>query len=160
MPICLVAAVSQNGCIGKDGRLPWHLPEDLTHFKQLTLGKIVLMGRKTWESLPPHVRPLPGRTNIVITRQADYPLPTDVERFASVNEAINAHRDQDICVIGGGEIYQQAIELADTLYITEIKQTVLGDTHFPTIDSETWHVIARDSHPGFAFVTYRHNLSP
>ncbi|MBP9762139.1 dihydrofolate reductase [Patescibacteria group bacterium] len=160
MPLCLIAAVSKNGCIGKDGRLPWHLPEDLARFKQLTLGKIVVMGRKTWESLPSDVQPLPGRTNIVITRQTDYHLPDGVLCYASLNEAIHAHREQDICIIGGGQIYQEAIELVDTLYITEVDQTVLGDTYFPTIDPETWHLVGKDQHSGFTFVTYRHNLSP
>src|SRR3989344_7248852 len=89
MSITLIAAISKNNVIGTEGRLPWHIPEDLKRFKTLTVGKVVLMGRKTWESIPEKFRPLPGRTNVVVTRQADFPLPEKTIRASSVEEALN-----------------------------------------------------------------------
>lgn len=152
--LSLIAGISQNNCIGKNGQLPWHIPEDLKHFREVTAGKIVLMGRKTWESLPEKFRPLPNRINIIITRQADYSTPTGVEIFDTIDEAMSAHREQEIIVIGGAEIYQQTIAHADRLYITHINQTVDGDAFFPTIDTTIWHETERLDHDGYSFVTY------
>ncbi|MDO8581476.1 MAG: dihydrofolate reductase [bacterium] len=154
--LALIAAIDQQNCIGKDGTLPWHIPEDLAHFKKLTEGKTVLMGRKTWESLPEKYRPLPNRTNIVITRQNDYALPAGVERYDSVNTAISAHPNKDIMVIGGGEIFTQTINKADTLYMTHVTQTVTACTaFFPSIDLTLWRETERDNRDGFSFVTYK-----
>ncbi|MBI4281579.1 dihydrofolate reductase [Candidatus Uhrbacteria bacterium] len=154
--IALIAAIDQQNCIGKDGTLPWHIPEDLAHFKKLTEGKTVLMGRKTWESLPEKYRPLPNRTNIVITRQNDYALPAGVERYDAVDAALVAHLNEDIMIIGGGEIFTQTIDRADTLYITNVNQTVTACTaFFPPIDLTLWHETERDDRDGFSFVTYK-----
>ncbi len=155
MTLSLIAAVAKNDCIGKDGKLPWHLPEDMAHFKQLTMGKIVLMGRKTWESIPEKFRPLPGRKNVVVTRQTNYAFPHDVAHYGSVEDALAAHQG-DIVVIGGAELYRQTIDKADTLFITHVDQEVDGDAFFPTIDSKIWRELEREAHDGFAFVTYKH----
>lgn len=155
MSLALIAAIAKNNCIGKDGKLPWHLPEDLKHFKELTVGKPVLMGRKTWESLPENVRPLPERVNIVITRQQNYPVPEGVKLYDNVMDAVLENPDEDIMVIGGGEIFRETIGLADTLYITHVDQTVDGQAFFPTIDPALWKETARENHEGYAFVTYK-----
>lgn len=155
MSICLVVAVSKNGCIGKSGTLPWYLPEDLARFRQLTLGKVVLMGRKTWDSIPEKFRPLPGRTSIVITRQTNLALPTEVERYSNISDALAAHQGQDIFIIGGAEIYRQTIDLADILYITHIHQIIEGDTFFPTIDSSIWEQVENIPYETHSFATYR-----
>lgn len=153
--ISLIAAITKNNCIGKSGTLPWYIPEDIQHFKQLTMGKTVLMGRKTWESLPAKFRPLPNRKNVVITRQKDYPVPDSVEVFHTVDDAILAHADRDIMVIGGAEIYSQTIDRADTLFITHVDRVVDGDAFFPTIDPGIWKETEGEDHVGFSFVTYK-----
>lgn len=150
--LTLIAAVSRNNCIGKNGAIPWRLPEDLKHFKNLTMGHVVIMGRKTWESLPEKFRPLPGRTNVVLTRQTDYPLPDGVERFGSLADAVAAH--PDAFVMGGAEIYAQAMPLAHRLELTRVDQGVDGDAFFPPIDGQEWTEVAREDHEGFSFVTY------
>ncbi len=152
--LSLIAGISQNNCIGLNGQLPWHIPEDLKHFREITAGKTVLMGRKTWESLPEKFRPLPNRTNIIITRQTDYTVPTGVEVYATIGEATTKHPNEEIMVIGGAEIYKQTIEQANTLYITHINQTVVGDAFFPEIDLNVWKETERGDHEGFSFVTY------
>lgn len=156
--IALIAAIAKNNCIGKDGTLPWHIPEDLAHFKKLTERKTVLMGRKTWESLPKKYRPLPNRTNIVITRQNDYALPGGVLRYDSVDTALAAHPNEDIMIIGGGEVFTQTINKADTLYMTHVNQTVTACTaFFPPINLTLWCETERDDRGGFSFVTYKKN---
>ncbi len=153
--VTLVAAVARNGCIGRDGGLPWRIPEDLQRYRRITMGKVVVMGRKTWESIPAKFRPLPGRTNVVVSHQADYPLPDGVERAASLEAALAAHASDDVIVNGGGEIYARAMPCADALDITHVDRDVDGDTFFPTIDPAVWRVTWREDHDGFAFVTYR-----
>jgi dihydrofolate reductase len=152
--ITLIAAMSRNACIGKDGSLPWRIPEDMAHFKEITMGHPVLMGRKTWESIPEKFRPLPGRQNIVVTRQDTYTLPENVERASSVEEALLMHATEDIFVIGGAEVYRAAMDQADRLEITHVNQTVEGDAFFPDIDAAIWTEAAREDHDGFSFVTY------
>jgi dihydrofolate reductase len=155
MSLSLIAAVSKNHCIGKDGELPWHLPEDMKHFKDLTIGKVVLMGRKTWESIPEKFRPLPRRTNVIVTRQMDYAAPEGVEVFHALDEALAAHKNDDVICIGGGELYREVIEKADTLHMTHIDREVYDcDTFFPEIDPAIWRESARDERDGFSFVTY------
>lgn len=149
----LIAAVAENGCIGKDGTLPWRIPEDLKRFKELTTGHAVVMGRKTWESIPEAFRPLPGRRNVVVTRRADYPLPDGVLRAASLEEAV-ASAGNDAFVIGGAEIYRAAMPLARRLEITHVRRTVDGDAFFPPIDPAVWKESGRDDRDGFSFVTY------
>ncbi len=155
MSFSLIAAVSQNNCIGKKGALPWYLPEDLKHFKKLTAGKVVLMGRKTWDSLPEKFKPLPNRVNVVITRQTDLVVPTGVEVYHTIDEALAAHQNDAVMVIGGAEIYRQTIDRADTLFITAVHQKIDGDVFFPVIDPAVWQETEREEHEGFAFVTYQ-----
>lgn len=155
MSLSLIAAVSKNNCIGKNGELPWHIPEDMKHFKAVTKDKVVLMGRKTWESIPEKFRPLPKRKNVIITRKEDYRAPEDVDVFHSVKEALDSYKDQNIICIGGGEIYSLCMKDADRLYMTHIdKQVDACDTFFPHIDTEIWKETEREDHDGFSFVTY------
>ncbi|MCC4831339.1 type 3 dihydrofolate reductase [Shewanella sp. 1_MG-2023] len=135
MRIAMIAAMANNRVIGKDNKMPWHLPEDLKHFKAMTLGKPVVMGRKTFESIG---RPLPGRHNIVITRQNDY-QPEGVSCVNSFEAAKELVSDcEEIVVIGGGQLYKEILPLADTLYLTFIELTVDGDTFFPEWDDGSW----------------------
>ena len=129
--ITLVAAVARDGAIGRNNALLWHLPEDMAHFKALTMGKPVVMGRKTWDSIPPKFRPLPGRRNLVVSRSG-VELP-GAEVFASLDAALAAcHDAPDACVIGGGEIYALALPLADKLALTEVDAVFPdADRHFP-----------------------------
>src|SRR5271168_4522498 len=121
-------AVADNLVIGKGNDLPWHLPEDLKHFKELTLGKTVVMGRKTYESIIARLKkPLPGRKNVVITRQKDYKVPEGVVVFKSLEDAFQELSAQDIYIIGGGEIYKQALGLAQIMYMTHIHGSYPGD---------------------------------
>jgi dihydrofolate reductase len=152
--VTIVAAVARNGCIGKDGALPWRISEDMKRYRDVTMGKVVVMGRKTWESIPERYRPLPGRTNVVVTGQASYPLPPGVERAASLEEALVAHATDEVVINGGAAIYRQAMDRADTLDITHVDRDVDGDTFFPTIDPAVWKETWREDHPGFSFVTY------
>jgi len=155
MPLSIIAAVSKNNCIGTNGKLPWRIPEDMKHFREITARKLLIMGRKTWESLPKKFRPLPGRKNIVITRQEHYAVPDTVEVFNDLNHALLAHRGEDKICIGGGEIYTQCMNSADTLYITEVAQEVAScDAFFPPIEKKNWRETEREDHEGFSFVTY------
>ena len=158
MELALIYARAANGAIGKDGSMPWHLPEDLAHFKRLTSGCPVIMGRKTWDSLPERFRPLPGRRNIVITRQEDW-SQNGVQRAASLHEALQmCEHDARVWVIGGAQIYTQALPLADRVEVTEIAQDFEGDAFAPVLGPE-WVEAAREDHVGaaglpFRFVTY------
>lgn len=152
--LSLIAAVAKNNCIGIDNKLPWHIPEDFDHFKKLTDGKVVVMGRKTWESLPEKFRPLPNRKNVVVTRQLNYPVPAGVEIYSSPEEAITAHANDDIMICGGAQLYAQTIHRADRLFITEIHRDVDGDAFFPPIDKTLWRETAREPHDGFTFIMY------
>ena len=157
--INLIFARAANGVIGKDNTMPWHLPEDLAHFKRQTQGCPVVMGRKTWDSLPPRFRPLPGRINIVVTRQSDW-LAVGALRAAGLPEALSLCGDApDIWVIGGAEIYRQAEPMAVRAEITEIAQDFAGDAFAPTL-GPAWQETARSaqlsaSGLAFSFVTYQ-----
>jgi len=157
--LTLIAAVARNGVIGIDNRLPWHLPADLQHFKALTLGNTVIMGRKTWESLPAKFRPLPGRRNVVVTRDGSYRAEGAVVAL-SLPAAIEAAETGEAFVIGGAELYAAALPLADRLELTEIDAAFEGDTHFPAIAPHRWRETARETHRAeagfdYAFVSYR-----
>ncbi len=160
MKLHLIYARARNGVIGANNALPWHLPEDLAHFKRTTLGQPVIMGRKTWDSLPPRFRPLPGRLNIVVTRQADWQAEGAV-RASSVQDAMQQCAEAtDAWVIGGAEIYAQAAPLASSAVVTEIAQDFEGDAFAPTLGAD-WHEVQRESHVAasglpFSFVTYQH----
>ena len=155
--IYLVAAVASNGVIGKDGHLPWKLPEDLKHFKRLTLGHPVIMGRRTWESLP---QPLAGRQNIVVTRNGAL-AGRGAEVASSLADALaRVALPEPAFVIGGAQLYAAALARAATLYLTEIAREYDGDTTFPPFDRSAWREVVRQEHLAaadgipFAFVTY------
>lgn len=149
MELVIIAAVAENGVIGREGGLPWRLPEDLRRFKRVTTGRPVIMGRKTFETLP---GPLPGRRNIVVSRREGY-RPAGVEVFGSVEEAVSAARetaDQEgpVFVLGGGEIYDLALPLADRLDLTRVEASVEGDTRFPDVDWSAWELVESDPRRG------------
>lgn len=136
MLVSLVYARSRNGVIGRDGDLPWTIPSDLKRFKETTLGKPIVMGRKTWDSLPR--KPLPGRMNIVMTRRGDF-VPEGVTVARNVDAALALAGDvAEVCVIGGGEIYRQFFDRAGRVYETEIDLEVEGDTFAPKLDPDVW----------------------
>ena len=142
-PISLIVAVAENGVIGAKGGLPWRIPEDLKHFKSLTLGKPCIMGRKTWESLPR--KPLPGRTNIVVTRDPDF-CAEGAAVAHSFDEALSLARaeGQEIMVIGGEAIFAAALPIANRIHLTEIAATPRGDAFMPAFDRTLWRETARE----------------
>ncbi len=162
MTVTVVAAVAANGVIGADGDLPWRLPEDLAHFKQLTMGHPMIMGRATFDSIG---RALPGRTTIVVTRNPAWSAD-GVETVASLEAALEraGELDDDIFIVGGGQIYEQALasDVVDLLCITRVAASPEGDVRFPAIDWERWEPVVRIPHgadpdggdPGFEIVTY------
>lgn len=157
MKVVLVAAVARGGVIGRDGGLPWRLPEDMAHFREVTMGHPVVMGRRTWESLPETFRPLPGRRNIVVTRNAAWSAE-GAERAGSLEEALAlVDGAERASIIGGGELFAAALPLADELLLTEIDLEVDGDTLFPAWDSfeesSREERVAENGTP-YAFVTY------
>ena len=143
--ITLIVAVARNGVIGRDGGLPWHLPEDLCHFKRTTLGKPVIMGRRTHESVG---RALPGRTNVVLSRKAGY-VPADGCLLARTpHDALALVGDVDeVMVVGGAAVYESFLERADRVVLTEVDADVLGATRFPALDDDTWEVVSERTHP-------------
>ena len=163
MKLHLIYARARNGVIGKDNQMPWHLPEDLAHFKRVTLGQPVIMGRKTWDSLPPRFRPLPGRLNIVVTRQSDWHAE-GARRAGSIEEAMRLCGDApDAWIMGGAEIYRQAEPLASTAVVTEIEADFEGDAFAPNL-SAGWTEVQREAHVAanglrFSFVTLQHHLT-
>ena len=143
MKIGLIWAQARGRVIGKNGVMPWHLPEDLAHFKRVTLNHPVVMGRKTWDSIPPKFRPLPGRTNIVVTRQPDW-NENGAQRTSSLREALQlCENSAQVWIIGGAQIYAQALPLADELVVTEIDAAFDGDAHAPAIGPD-WREVARE----------------
>ncbi|WP_375701996.1 dihydrofolate reductase [Bartonella sp. AA89HNZF] len=162
--ICLIAAVAENGVIGREGVMPWHLSTDLQRFKALTLGKPIIMGKKTWDSLG---RPLPGRTNIVITRDCTFNaegavVAHSLSQACSLATNVASQNDvEEIFIIGGGEIFQQGLHMADKIFLTEVLASIEGDSFFPVFDKEKWTIVQtqdipkgdKDSHPT-RFVVY------
>lgn len=147
--LAIIVAAAENGVIGRDNTMPWHLPGDLRHFKRMTMGKPIVMGRKTYESIG---KPLPGRTSIVITRNGALQAP-GVEVVSSVEEALMlgeciARRDgvEEVVVIGGAEIYAAALPLADRIYLTEVHASIEGDAALPPIDWSQWREVSRERH--------------
>ena len=163
--LCLIAAVARNRTIGRDNQLPWSDPADQRHFRLARMGCPVIMGRRTWESLPARFRPLPGRRNLVVTRNPDYIAP-GAEIAADLDAAIARVADADrIFVIGGGELYAQAMPGADELLLTEIDADLDGDVLFPAVDPEQFAEVERQPQIAvdgtvFAFVTYRRRGMP
>ncbi|WP_439841437.1 type 3 dihydrofolate reductase [Aeromonas taiwanensis] len=145
MQISMIAAMAHDRVIGLDNQMPWHMPADLAHFKRVTLGKPVLMGRKTFESIG---RPLPGRRNLVISRNPAYQAE-GVEVIDSVEAALALLGEgvDELMVIGGGHLYGQLLPRADRLYLTRIDLAVAGDTRFPAFDDEQWRLVGSEAHP-------------
>ncbi|WP_090128643.1 dihydrofolate reductase [Limnohabitans sp. Rim11] len=166
MKLKLIYARAANGVIGLNNQMPWHLPEDLAHFKRTTLGCPVLMGRKTWESIPAKFRPLPGRANLVITRQPDWQAE-GAHVVHSLEEGLTlalAHcpEGKDLWVMGGAEIYAQAASIAEEAVVTEIEADYEGDAFAPQLGAG-WQEVSRESHVSstglkFCFVTYRQSI--
>ncbi|ASP37721.1 dihydrofolate reductase [Bacterioplanes sanyensis] len=169
MSLALIVAKAQNHTIGRDNKLPWYLPNDLKYFKQVTLGKPIIMGRKTYDSIG---KPLPGRTNIVITRQTDYQPPQadesvrvvdSLEAAQQLAEQILLINGQDeAMIIGGAEIYALALPLVERMYITEVHAKVDGDAFFPAFDTQQWQPVAREDFSAegpnpydYSFVVYQ-----
>ncbi len=148
--INIIVAVANNGVIGCHNKLIWHISEDLKRFKVLTTGNPIVMGRRTYESIG---RALPGRQNIVVSRQEGLQIE-GCDVVGSLDEAIGIAEGSDIFIIGGGEIYSQALPLADKLYVTKVDQSPDGDTFFPEIDPEQWSEVCREEHDGYAFIDY------
>ncbi len=161
MKINMIFARSANGVIGKNNAMPWHLPEDLARFKKLTLGSPVIMGRKTWDSLPPKFRPLPGRTNVVITRQSGWQA-AGAKPAASLQDALElCQASSDVWIIGGAQIYALAESLAQRIEVTEIAQDFEGDAFAPILGAK-WMATERDDQVSstglkFSFTTYTNN---
>lgn len=158
--LSIIVAMAENRCIGKDNQMPWHISDDLKRFKKLTLTHTVIMGRKTFESILGYLNePLPGRQSIVISRSG-YESEHDVPVISDIDEAINLakkSKDKEVFIIGGAEIYNQTINLANKLYLTKVHKSVEGDAFFPEINEAEWEEIERGDHmdhdPPYSFVT-------
>lgn len=166
--LVLIAAVARNRVVGDGEKMPWHLPEDLKYFRTQTAGSPVLMGRKTWDSLPPRFRPLPGRRNLVLSRQADWQAE-GAERVARLGDVLNLpSATGQLFVIGGAQVWAEALPLADELRLTEIDRDCAGTVHFPAVDAAQFVEVSRETHRAappndfdFAFVTYhRRSATP
>jgi dihydrofolate reductase len=168
LPLCLIAALAQNRVIGRDNQLPWHLPADLKHFKALTLGKPIIMGRKTWDSLG---RPLPGRLNLVVSRQPGLSLE-GAEVFASLDAALRRAdawaREQgvdELMLIGGAQLYELGLQQADRLYLTQVALEPQGDAWFPAVAETDWLLSSSIEHPsgleapGYAFEVWERKVT-
>ena len=157
--IIAIAAIGMNNELGKDNQLIWHLPNDFKRFKTLTTGHYIIMGRKTFESFP---KPLPNRTHIIITRQKNYEVPEGCLVANSLTKAIDlCPKNEEIFIIGGGEIYNQSIEIADKIDLTRVHTTIDADTFFPEIDTNIWELVFEEFHTkdekheyDFTFLTY------
>ncbi len=165
MKISLIAAVAENNVIGKNNDLIWHLPNDLKYFKKITLGHHIVLGRKNYLSIPEKYRPLPGRTNIVLSRNHNFQAPGCIV-FDSLEKAVEYarnHNETELFIIGGGEIYKQALDknIVNRLYITHVHEQFDGDTFFPEIDFSEWNLVSKqcftkdDKHPhDYSFCVY------
>ena len=166
--VALIAAVAENGVIGRDGELPWHYPEDLRRFKEVTMGHPVVMGRRTYESIVEHLgEPLPGRTNVVLT-SGELEAPDGILRAGSIQEALGLARgaisedssdgdppgDRVVYVIGGTSVYEQFLDRANRLVLTKIHDEYEGDAYFPEVDWSAWEERAREDREELSFVTY------
>jgi dihydrofolate reductase len=163
MKVSQIAALAQNRVIGKNNDLPWNLPDDMKFFMQTTKGHHCIMGRKNYESIPDKFRPLPNRTNIVVSRQKNFKAPgcivvNDIEKGLDIARNNN---ETETFIIGGAEIYKLSFHLADRLYLTEIQAVIEGDTYFPEFNLQDWKEISRFHHPAderhayaFDFVVY------
>jgi dihydrofolate reductase len=161
MSLALIAAVAKNNVIGIKNALPWNIPEDLQHFKELTMGKAVLMGQKTYESLLGYLgRALPGRKSIVVSNDPNFKPVEGVEMYRDLHEALVAYSGKELFIIGGASIYKQTIELADTLFVTHVDREVEGDVYFPEIAQSLWQKTSEEKHDGFSFAVYERKSKP
>lgn len=152
--ITLIAALSENNVIGSHNDLPWNIPEDLKRFRALTDGKTIVMGKKTYDSIVARRgSPLPNRKNVVLTRQTDLSLPEGVIIIHTAEEALNLP-DNEIIIIGGGQVYKEFLPFADKLQLTHVKQTIDGDVYFPKVDWSQWKKTFEEDHDGFTFTDY------
>lgn len=149
--LSLIAAVAENGIIGVNNTLPWHLPEDLKRFRALTTGHHIIMGRKTYESLN---RLLPGRITVIVTRNPDYRVEGALIADSLEQAIAQCDQDNEAFLIGGAELYEEGMKLADKLYLTEIHATFAGDAYFPAVDLGTWTEVARESHVSENGISY------
>ncbi len=157
--LALIVAMARNRTIGVNNTLPWRCPEDLKHFRTLTMGHHMIMGRKTFDSIG---KPLPGRTTVVVTRNSGLQIEGCVVARSLLDAITTCTGDDEIFIVGGAELYRQALPIVDTLYITEIRQDVEGDAHFPEFDENAWLEISREARSqiipqslDYHFVTYR-----
>ncbi len=159
----MIAAMGSNRVIGKDNDLPWHLPDDFKYFQQKTNGHFIIMGRKNWESLPHKFQPLPNRTNLVLTRQKDYQAKgaTIIRSLQEGQEIAAQNSENELFIIGGGEVYRMGLEIADRIYLTEIAGDFEGQVTFPELSGNQWKEIDREHHAtderhqyAFDFVIY------
>ncbi|HLP64032.1 dihydrofolate reductase [Flavobacterium sp.] len=142
--IILIAAAAENNALGKNNDLLWHLPDDFKRFKQLTSNHYIIMGRKTFESFP---KPLPNRTHVIITRQKDYKVDNCIV-VSGLKQALEVcPENEDVFIIGGGEIYKQSMEIADLIELTRVHTTIEADTFFPEIDPNDWKLLSEEFHP-------------
>jgi dihydrofolate reductase len=162
--ISIIVAVSENYGIGKDNELLWHIPDDLKRFKNLTYGQSVIMGKKTWESLPK--KPLPGRKNIVLTDDPDECIDCCITAYSIEDALGKCGKDEKVFIIGGGSVYRQFMPLADRLYITHIHKKAPADTFFPEIDPLIWESIEKEEHeedgkdnPSYTYTIYQRKKS-
>ena len=167
MKVSMISAKGLNNVIGTKNDLPWHLPDDFLYFKETTKNHHVIMGRKNYESIPHRFRPLPQRTNIVVSRNANYEIPKGVYLVDGVEKALSiarSNQEDEAFIIGGGEIYRVGLEIATKLYLTEINAVFDGEVYFPEFDLSIWKETSRTSHPAddrhkykFDFVVYEKN---
>lgn len=158
--VIIIAALAKNNVIGNNGSIPWYIPEDFKRFKALTKNTIVIMGRKTWESLPEKFRPLPLRENIVISRNASF-VATGAKVVSSLDDAITFAQSlvgEKIFLIGGRRVYEEGLRVADTLELTQVHASPDGDTLFPEVNKNEWDKVFVEDHDDFSFVTYKKKL--
>jgi dihydrofolate reductase len=168
MILSIIVAASENNVIGKNNTLPWHMPADMKFFKEKTTGHVILTGRKNYESIPEKFRPLPNRTNIVITRQKNYQAPGAVV-FPSIEKALEhiseKHGNEEVFIIGGAEIFKQTISACDKIYLTRIHHFMEGDVFFPVLSENDWRLVHSELHKGdeknkydFTFQTWERRI--
>lgn len=151
--INIIVATSENSVIGRENGIPWHIPQDLKNFKKLTTGNTVIMGRKTYESLPKEYKPLPNRVNIIISRNKKY-IAKGCLVVSSLEQAIKkSDNNKQIFIIGGGEIYKKAIKYTEKIYLTKIHKEIKGDTYFPKLN-KFWKLVSEEKKEGFSFLIY------
>ncbi len=153
--ISIIAAVAENNVIGINNTLPWNIPEDLKHFQEVTKGKIVLMGNKTFESIVSILgKPLPNRKNVVVTLNKSYTVPAGVELEFDLFNALEKYKNEDLFVIGGAQIWKLALPFVDQLYITHVHKNYEGDAFFPEVNWQEWEKVEEEKHSEFTFAKY------